>query len=146
MSDTRINFFPLMMILQICNIFANLYRLTTQCHMMELLICYLSHSKVKFLKLWQVDHFLFLQIYRNKRAQQWKFYAYIFSEQLFGENICLFKISAVGLFSCDKFEETPKQKVIDLSKLKEFYFSKIFKLDVSIWPYEYLLSLPLWAI
>ena len=31
----------------------------------------------------------FLQIYRNKRAQQWKFYAYIFSEQLFGENICL---------------------------------------------------------
>ena len=26
------------------------------------------------------------------------------------------KISAVGLFSCDKFEETPKQKVIDLSK------------------------------
>ena len=26
------------------------------------------------------------------------------------------KISAVGLFCCDKFEETPKQKVIDLSK------------------------------
>ena len=33
------------------------------------------------------------------------------------------KISAVGLFSCHKFEETPKQKVIDLSKLKKFYFS-----------------------
>ena len=30
----------------------------------------------------------FLQIYRNKRAQQRKFYAYIFSEQLFGENVC----------------------------------------------------------
>ena len=26
------------------------------------------------------------------------------------------KISAVGLVSCDKFEETSKQKVIDLSK------------------------------
>ena len=26
------------------------------------------------------------------------------------------KISDVGLFCCDKFEETPKQKVIDLSK------------------------------
>ena len=32
------------------------------------------------------------------------------------------KISAVGLFSCDKFEETPKQKVIDLSKFKKNYF------------------------
>jgi len=33
------------------------------------------------------------------------------------------KISAVGLFCCDKFEKTPKQKVIDLSKFKIFYFS-----------------------
>ena len=33
------------------------------------------------------------------------------------------KNSAIGLFCCDNFEETPKQKVIDLSKLKEFYFS-----------------------
>ena len=33
------------------------------------------------------------------------------------------KISAVGLFSCDKFEETPKQKVINMSKLNKFYFS-----------------------
>ena len=32
------------------------------------------------------------------------------------------KISSVGLFCCDKFEETSKQKVIDLSKLKEIYF------------------------
>ena len=30
------------------------------------------------------------------------------------------KSSAVGLFCCDKFEETPKQKVIDLSKFKIF--------------------------
>ena len=59
----------------------------------------------------------FLQIYCNKKAQMWKFYAYIFSEQYLPKN------SAVGLFSCDKFEETPKQKVIDLSKLEKFYFS-----------------------
>ena len=32
------------------------------------------------------------------------------------------KISAVGLFCRDKFEETPKQKVIDLSKLQKIYF------------------------
>ena len=37
----------------------------------------------------------------------------IFSEKILPE------ISAVGLFSCDKFEETPKQKVIDLSKFKK---------------------------
>ena len=28
-------------------------------------------------------------------------------------------VSAVGLFYCDKFEETPKQKVIDLPKFKK---------------------------
>ena len=39
----------------------------------------------------------FLQIYRNKRAQQRKFYAYIFSEQLFGENICL-EFQLLGTF------------------------------------------------
>ena len=33
------------------------------------------------------------------------------------------RISAVGLFSCDKFEETSKQKVMDLSKFKKNYFS-----------------------
>ena len=33
------------------------------------------------------------------------------------------KISAVGLFCCDKFEETPKQKVINMSKLNKFHFS-----------------------
>ena len=33
------------------------------------------------------------------------------------------KISTVGLFCCDKFEETPKQKVINMSKLNKFYFS-----------------------
>merc|ERR1712218_433512 len=36
------------------------------------------------------------------------------------------KISSVGLFCCDKFEETTKQKVIDLSKFKNFYFSQTY--------------------
>ena len=45
------------------------------------------------------------------------------------------KISAVGLFCCDKYEETPKQKVIDLSKLQKIYFranviTKLFVLQL----------------
>ena len=58
----------------------------------------------------------FLQIYRNKRAQQRKFYAYMYYYFLgtIVRRKYLPKISAVGLFSCDKFEENPKQKVIDL--------------------------------
>ena len=39
----------------------------------------------------------FLQIYRNKRAQQRKFYAYTFSEEFFRENICL-KFPLLGSF------------------------------------------------
>ena len=33
--------------------------------------------------------------------------------------------SAVGLFCCDKFEETPNEKVINLSKLTKSYFSNV---------------------
>ena len=33
-------------------------------------------------------------------------------------------ISAVGLFCCDKFEETPNEKVVNMSKLTKPYFSK----------------------
>ena len=33
-------------------------------------------------------------------------------------------ISAVGLFSYDKFEETPNEKVVNMSKLTKPYFSK----------------------
>ena len=33
--------------------------------------------------------------------------------------------SAVGLFCCDKFEETPNEKVSDLSKLTKPYFNGI---------------------
>ena len=32
-------------------------------------------------------------------------------------------ISAVGLFYCDKFEETPNEKVSNMSKLTKSYFS-----------------------
>ena len=41
------------------------------------------------------------------------------------------KISAVGLFCCDKFEETPKQKVINMSKLNKFHFSKVSQFSTS---------------
>ena len=34
--------------------------------------------------------------------------------------------SAVGLVSCDKFEETPNKKVSDLSMLSEPYFKVAF--------------------
>ena len=33
------------------------------------------------------------------------------------------KISAVGLFCCDKFEDTPKLKDINILKLNKFYFN-----------------------
>ena len=33
------------------------------------------------------------------------------------------KISSVGLFCCNEFEETPKQKVINMSKLNKFHFN-----------------------
>ena len=32
-------------------------------------------------------------------------------------------LSAVGLFCSDKFEETPNEKVVNMSKLTKFYFS-----------------------
>ena len=38
------------------------------------------------------------------------------------------KDSTVGLFSYDKFEETSKQKVIDLSKLNETFFDNYYLL------------------
>ena len=34
-------------------------------------------------------------------------------------------ISAVGLFCCDKFEETPIKKVCNMSKLSKSYFNVI---------------------
>ena len=35
------------------------------------------------------------------------------------------KISAVGLFCCNKFEETPNEKVSKLSKLSKSYFNEV---------------------
>ena len=32
------------------------------------------------------------------------------------------KISPVGLFCCDRFEETPNEKVVNMSKLTKSYF------------------------
>ena len=59
----------------------------------------------------------FLQIYRNKRAEQRKFYAYIFSEQLFGENICL-KFPLLGSFIAINLKkpQTSQQLSAALSK------------------------------
>ena len=57
-----------------------------------------------------------------KEPNSGNFWAYIFSEQSFRENMPPI-ISAVGLFCCDKFEEIPNKKVSDLSKLSKPYFS-----------------------
>ena len=36
------------------------------------------------------------------------------------------KISVVGLYCCDKFEETPNEKVVNMSKLTKSYFNNGF--------------------
>ena len=43
------------------------------------------------------------------------------------------KISTVGFFCCDEFEEIPKQKVINMSKLNKFYFKPTFS-ELRSWP------------
>ena len=50
------------------------------------------------------------------------------------------KITAVALFSCDKFEEPPKQEVINMSKLNKFYFRLTFQFSKYIWNTPCLLS------
>ena len=42
---------------------------------------------------------------------------------MFRKNTCL-KISAVGLFCCNKFEDTTDMKVSDMPKLRKPYFNK----------------------
>ena len=37
-------------------------------------------------------------------------------------------ISAVGLFCCDKFEETPNEKVVNMSNLTKSYFKLCCKM------------------
>ena len=39
------------------------------------------------------------------------------------------QISTVVLFCCDKFEETPSEKVVNMSKLTKSYFSQIYFLS-----------------
>ena len=41
------------------------------------------------------------------------------------------KISTVGLFCCDKFEKTPNEKVVRMSKLTKPYF-KAFRTSIVI--------------
>ena len=53
------------------------------------------------------------------------------------------KISAVGLFSIDKFEETPKQKVIELSKFKKNYFKNNTSGAIPIFQYFGQFVLPI---
>ena len=36
---------------------------------------------------------------------------------------CMPISSVVGIFSCDEFEETPNEKVVNISKLTKSYFS-----------------------
>ena len=57
----------------------------------------------------------------TKEPNSGKFQACFFSEQSFQENIPI--IFTVGLFCCDKFEETTNKKESGLSKLTESYFN-----------------------
>ena len=50
---------------------------------------------------------------------------------LFSWNNCWPIISAVGLFCCDKFKETPNEKVIDMSKLTKPYFKQAIDLSLN---------------
>ena len=52
-------------------------------------------------------------------------------------------ISAVGVFCCDKFKETPNEKVVNMSKLTKSYFKRFTKTETydfrssSIWSWFY---------
>ena len=41
-------------------------------------------------------------------------------------------ISAVGLFSCDKFEETPNKKVVNMLKLNKPHFRKLILKKINL--------------
>ena len=41
-----------------------------------------------------------------------------------------FGVSTVGLFCCGKYEETPNEKMSNMSKLTESYFSQIFSVKM----------------
>ena len=86
----------------------------------------MKFAKAKFLKLQQVDHFLlwgFFKSIATKEPNTAEILGKYFLRTIVPRKY-MRKISAVGLFCCDKFEETPKQKVIDLSKLQKFYFNE----------------------
>ena len=68
----------------------------------------------------------FLQIYHKKRAQQRKFSANIFSEQLFRENICV-KFSLLGSFVVINLKKPQKRKWSTFSSIS---FFKVYRLKV----------------
>ena len=49
-------------------------------------------------------------------------------------------VSAVGLFCCDKFEETQNEKVVNMSKLTKSYFSILLYKEVEETTNLYLLE------
>ena len=61
----------------------------------------------------------FLQIYGNKRARLRKFYAYIFSEQFFGENLCV-KFPLLGSFVAINLKKPQSRKWLTCQSLKNF--------------------------
>ena len=72
----------------------------------------------------------FLQIYRNKRAPQRKFCAYIFSEQLFAENIFL-KFPLLGSFVAINLKKRQSRKWSTCQSLKIYFStSKIILFDI----------------
>ena len=50
------------------------------------------------------------------------------------------KTSAIGLFCCHEFEETPKQKVINMSKLNKLHFSNFVNEWLRRWEGEFINS------
>ena len=77
----------------------------------------------------------FLHIYRNKRAQQQIFYAFIFSEQLFRENICL-KFPLLGSFVVINLKKPQSRKWSTCQSLKKFTLVVVFNYLDSIMTYH----------
>ena len=88
---------------------------------LETTINHVCSTKVRLVNFtcWTLSRFGFLQIYRNKRAQQRKFYPYIFSVQLFGENICL-KFPLLGSFVAIHLRKPQSRKCSTCQSLKNF--------------------------
>ena len=82
----------------------------------------LIRIKVRFFLLWHVDHFLVWGLFRfiTKKEPNSGNYRHIFSQDIVPRKYMPI-ITAVGLFCCDKFEETSNEKVSNMSKLTKSY-------------------------